>query len=113
MRYGQLFDYLDRRLARKECDNTLRFTQQFARRHRLFFGELSQTVEDMGGYCDCEVLLNAARTIAPEEVIGEETFTTPRKYAIAEGLYCHCRVKGEPASWKDAFAAQEMGVHVE
>lgn len=111
--YGDLFDYLDRRLERCDCDNQLTHTTRFAEENGLFFGELAQRLEDMGGYCDCEVLMNAAADINPEQVIGEETFVTPRQYAIEHGLYCHSRVDGIPVSFGDAVAAKHAGRTVE
>src|SRR4051794_20321206 len=68
---------------------------------------------EMGGYCDCEVLMNAARRIPVAERIGQETFKTPTRRAIEEGWYCNCRVNGLPVSFRDAIAAKESGLAVE
>ena len=88
--YGNLFTYLCHRRFDNgiECDGTLRLTQEFAEKHGLFFEHLAQVLGDMGGYCDCEVLLNAEPRIAADQVIGQETFMTPRQVAIERGLYC-------------------------
>ncbi|MGO9109606.1 MAG: DUF2695 domain-containing protein [Thermoguttaceae bacterium] len=88
--YGNLFAYLCYHHLDNgvECDNTLRLTRQFADKHDLSFEQLAQVLKDMDGYCDCEVLLNAAERIAANQVIGQETFMTPRQVAIERELYC-------------------------
>ena len=105
--YGDLFDYLEDRLMESQCDGTLRHTREFAIRHQLFYGELSQILADFAGHCDCEVLFNVASCseIDPAEVIGAETFSTPRKLAIAHGLYCCCRIDGRPVPPEEAHRA--------
>ncbi len=81
--YGKLFRYLSTHLASGiGCDRTFLLTQEFAEKHGLPFEHLAQVLGDMGGYCDCEVLLNAAPRIAEGQVIGQETFMTPRQVAI-------------------------------
>ena len=112
--YRELFGYLEQRLAAGEqCDHTLRWTQEFADSHGLFFGELSQIFEGLGSHCDCEVLLNAAPKIPPQDPIGQESFKTPRQIAIDQGLFCHCRVDGKPVPYPEAVAAAEAGASVE
>jgi hypothetical protein len=51
--------------------------------------------------------------VDPAQVIGKETFVTPRRYAIEHGLYCHERIGGVPVSWEEAVAAKREGVKVE
>lgn len=88
--YQELFGYLEKRLAGGEqCDNTLRLTKEFAEKHDLSFGELSQILEGMGGFCDCQVLLNSAATIPAQDCIGQESFKTPWHVAVELGFYCH------------------------
>lgn len=59
-RVEKLFDYLETQLAADPCDHTLRRTEQWLRDHlpqekiQLVITE----IKEMGGYCDCEVLLN-------------------------------------------------------
>ena len=70
--YDNLFTYLEEKLAKETCDHSLRHTRAFARRHGLPFDELRDEVEHRGGYCDCEVFLNACILHAgDDEVIGE------------------------------------------
>jgi hypothetical protein len=52
------FDYLDQQLEAHACDDTLRFTQEFAAMHSLAFEPIKQWLGDFGGYCDCEALAN-------------------------------------------------------
>ena len=88
-KYKHLFTYVTRQMmGGMGCDNTLRLTHEFAEMHGLFYGELSQILEEMDGYCDCEVLLNAAGRIPDDQAIGEETFQTPKQRALERGWYC-------------------------
>ncbi len=52
------FDYLDQQLTALGCDDTLRFTQEFATSQNLAFEPIKQWLGDYGGYCDCEALAN-------------------------------------------------------
>ena len=52
------FDYLDNQLTEYDCDDTLRFTQEFATSHNLAFEPIEQWLDTYGGYCDCEALAN-------------------------------------------------------
>jgi hypothetical protein len=113
--YGQLFEYIESQLEQDgvECDHTLRHTKDFAEMHDLRFDGLCRVLKDMGGYCDCEVLLNVEGRIPSEDVIGEETFKTPAEIAIDKGFYCNCRLDGVPLSCEDAMTAQKEGHDVQ
>ena len=56
----ELFDFVEERVEAQGCDHTRRFTDAWLRenisseRHEKVYAE----IEDMGGYCDCEVLYN-------------------------------------------------------
>ena len=52
------FDYLDQQLTEHGCDDTLRFTKDFATSQNLTFEPIKQWLGDFGGYCDCEALAN-------------------------------------------------------
>ena len=52
------FNYLDQKLEEHDCDDTLRFTQEFAASHNLAFEPIKQWLCNYGGYCDCEALAN-------------------------------------------------------
>jgi hypothetical protein len=51
-----LFDYLDRRLQDDSCVHNLRFTMQFLMERRLNMPGVMSWLNEIGGYCDCEVL---------------------------------------------------------
>ncbi|MBQ7325515.1 MAG: DUF2695 domain-containing protein [Clostridia bacterium] len=57
---ASLFDYLDEKLEEDGCDNTLRYTKEWLAinlpedQHEAILAEM----EEMGGYCDCEVVFN-------------------------------------------------------
>ena len=56
----ELFEYLEEHIDNFGCDHTLRYTQQWLAER--FSTEIIESIvaeiTDMGGYCDCEVLLN-------------------------------------------------------
>ena len=55
----KLFDYLDKKLSEKECDNTNKITKEYLEKigHNNIENVLKWLAEN-GGYCDCEVLAN-------------------------------------------------------
>ena len=57
-----LFDYLETRLAKEECNDSLRYATQFMMEKRLNFPKVMSWLNENGGYCDCKVL----EQIAPE-----------------------------------------------
>lgn len=60
-----LFDYVDSQLNSTECDNTLRHALDFIRDNSLPEEAVTGWLENNGGYCDCETLMNT------EEVVEE------------------------------------------
>jgi len=54
----ELFDWIDEKLARADCDCTLRHTREFIRKRGLDEAVVVDWLEDHGGYCNCEVLLS-------------------------------------------------------
>lgn len=57
---ASLFEYLETELEENGCDHSRRHTKQWlsmnipTEKHEAVLAEM----EDMGGYCDCEVLMN-------------------------------------------------------
>ena len=45
-------------LRAQGCDNTLRAARAWARRERVRWTVLRAALEDRGGFCDCEVVMN-------------------------------------------------------
>lgn len=58
-----LFDYVDGQLKSNECDNTLRHALDFIRNNGLPEQAVVCWLEDNGGYCDCEVLMNSEQVV--------------------------------------------------
>ena len=55
-----LFEYLEEQLDNSGCDHTLRHTEQWLKDNisPAVLESVMTEITDMGGYCDCEVLLN-------------------------------------------------------
>lgn len=55
-----LFSWLEERLDACGCDHTLKHTCAWLNCHKLVtsVGDILTEIRDMGGYCDCEVLMN-------------------------------------------------------
>ncbi len=55
-----LFDYLDEKLEENGCDSTLKYTMEWLNLSidREIIPSVLAEIEEMGGYCDCEVILN-------------------------------------------------------
>lgn len=51
-----LFDYLEMKLERADCDHSLRYAMQFMMEKRLNFPKVTAWLNNNGGYCDCKVL---------------------------------------------------------
>jgi DNA polymerase I-like protein with 3'-5' exonuclease and polymerase domains len=56
--FFSLFNVLNEKLEDEPCDHTLRFTEQYLNRHQLPLHSVISWLNENGGYCDCEVLLN-------------------------------------------------------
>jgi len=69
--YDDLFEYVATRCDLREengktvweCGNDLTFTKEFCEENGLAFEKIKERLNDTGGYCDCEVLLNSMDTI--------------------------------------------------
>lgn len=57
---ASLFEYLELRLQYHTCKHNHRFTQEWLEKNVDFMKHdaILNELEDMGGYCDCEVLHN-------------------------------------------------------
>jgi len=56
----ELFEYLEEQLDASGCDHTLRHTKQWLKDNipQELIEDAIAEIKDMGGFCDCEVLLN-------------------------------------------------------
>ena len=72
-----LFDYLEFKLERDECDHHLRYAMQYMMQKGMNFPKVTAWLNSNGGYCDCKVLEEIAsvwrrRFPVDEEDFGEE-----------------------------------------
>jgi hypothetical protein len=51
-----LFDFVEDKLEREECNHSLRFSMQYMMENRLNFPKTSAWLQQNGGFCDCKVL---------------------------------------------------------
>ncbi|MFD1147658.1 DUF2695 domain-containing protein [Saccharothrix hoggarensis] len=61
-----LVDFVDALVLAEGCDHTLRHTRTWVEAHDLDGEAIADGLAELGGYCDCEVVLNCG----PEEVFG-------------------------------------------
>ena len=62
-----LFNYVDSQFDSTECDHTLRYVRDFIRSRGLPEETVVSWLENNGGYCDCEAVMNAEQVV--EEVV--------------------------------------------
>lgn len=61
----RLLDHLAMRLRTVDCDHALTLTRRWALREGIHQDAVVGAVERFGGFCDCEVLMNAPPTAGP------------------------------------------------
>ncbi|OYL17688.1 DUF2695 domain-containing protein, partial [Streptococcus pneumoniae] len=54
------------RLGEQPCDHTARHAQRWAQSHRIEWETLAEGLQEFGGYCDCEIVMN----VEPEAIFG-------------------------------------------
>jgi hypothetical protein len=74
MKYGELYEYVDSMLSGdvRGCNHNLKHCRTFAQINGLDWKRLKLHLEETGGYCDCEVMMNTPCHIDDEVVIGCE-----------------------------------------
>ena len=60
----ELLDFLDAVLSDTGCDHSLTHTQRWAKTKKIDFDRLRASLENFGGFCDCEVIYN----VDPDEI---------------------------------------------
>ena len=55
----ELFDFVDEGLAESDSEHTFRHTLRFLESHNISPEPVLQWLQHAGGYCDCEVIMNA------------------------------------------------------
>jgi hypothetical protein len=58
---NQLLNFLDERLPELGCDHSARLTRTWATESGVDPDALASSLEQFGGFCDCEVLANVER----------------------------------------------------
>lgn len=59
-----LVEFVDGLVISEGCDHTLRHTQSWVEVHDLSWSPIAGGLAELGGYCDCEVVMNCN----PEDV---------------------------------------------
>ena len=59
MIWKELFDYIGSR----NCIHDYSNTKSFCMENQMYFDELEPILEALGGYCDCEIYLNAENNV--------------------------------------------------
>ena len=57
-RLEALLDHVEAAVAADGCDHTLTATEAWATREGVDLGRLHSGLEEYGGFCDCEVVMN-------------------------------------------------------
>jgi len=60
--FEELFDFLDEQVEKNGCGHTLEITISFLDQRKIPNETVLNWLEDHGGYCDCEVLMNVQNT---------------------------------------------------
>ncbi len=50
--------YIDKKFDSSSCDHSLRFAKEWADSNKFDFNDLIDILEENGGFCDCEVIMN-------------------------------------------------------
>jgi hypothetical protein len=53
-----LLDHVDAAVASEGCDHTRRATDAWAAQHGIELDRLHEGLEEYGGFCDCEIVMN-------------------------------------------------------
>lgn len=61
-----LLDYLEEQFDEEPCDHSARHAQRWAESRHIAWAGLAPELQEFGGYCDCEIVMN----VVPEEVSG-------------------------------------------
>ncbi|GGM45157.1 DUF2695 domain-containing protein [Dactylosporangium sucinum] len=57
-RLAELVGFVDERVSAEGCDHTRRFAERWAAEHAVPWERLAEGLDELGGYCDCEVVMN-------------------------------------------------------
>ena len=60
--FEELFDFLDRQIEKNGCNHSVEITTSFLNERNILSEPVLNWLEEHGGYCDCEVLMNVENT---------------------------------------------------
>ena len=63
-----LVEFVDARVVVDGCDHTTRYGEQWARENGLEWDRLTEGLEEFGGFCDCEIVMNCV----PDDILGRD-----------------------------------------
>ncbi len=68
--FQKLFDFLEEKLSENNCDDKLKFTVEFFENNNIQNSvEVTEWLNENGGYCDCEVLNNVEEMFADDAIL--------------------------------------------
>lgn len=68
--FQKLFDFLDEKLSENNCEDKLKFTEEFFENNKIQNSvDVTEWLDENGGYCDCEVLNNVEEMFANDAVL--------------------------------------------
>ena len=68
--FQKLFDFLDEKLLENNCDDKLKFTEEFFENNNIQNSvDVTEWLNENGGYCDCEVLNNVEEMFADDAIL--------------------------------------------
>jgi hypothetical protein len=65
-RLRSLVDHIDTKVLDVGCDHSTRHAVSWAESEGLEWTDLAGGIEELGGYCDCEIVMN----VHPDDVFG-------------------------------------------
>jgi hypothetical protein len=66
-----LREHLDAVITAAGCDRTHRATDAWAAGHGIALDRLHEGLEEYGGFCDCEVVMNVDPVVVFDPVVGQ------------------------------------------
>lgn len=115
--WDELFDYLEELIKFGDgkttplsatCDGTLKVTREFCKKYGLRYDVVERYVRSFGGYCDCEILLNAAEHLngsIPEKVSMDDIGPNDDELR-PDDTWAFLAADGKPG-WTDGFKTRE------
>ena len=69
-KFTHLFDFLDEKIGKYDCDDSLKLTNEFLQEYKIEnIQEVKNWLQENGGYCDCEVLNNVEEMFDDDAIL--------------------------------------------